>query len=456
MQNYQFKLTPAYCLYNGVAVMEQKGAYIKFISENAEDMLLKKRLEKAFLNHVAAVLREDKADASFKTLPVIEMISGTHEEVRNCVSRLFRETGDRENAQEINERKENGEAAAILLLDSILKDGRENGITDIHIESNTIRIRRSGKLETYAVIQKERISELILRIKLLAGMNVLDKRKSQDGSFVYGKENPLFVRVSVMPVVGDRSENDESVVLRLLDSKRLPLVLEKLGFSDRQLSALNVLGSAANGLLLICGATCSGKSTTAAAILLERIRNEKESLKIVSLEDPPEYVIPGVTQIRIDKKNGTTFSSALESIFRQDPDIIMIGEIRDSESAATALRASMTGHLVIATLHTDSVASSFLRLKDLGCSSEILASVLRGVILQDLEYTDEGPLLYADIAVAKESLPETIKKNGSGADLDKAFLHFSNAREMIGNLGRRISEGLNPRLNYGRRREESL
>ncbi len=442
MQNYEFKLTPAYCLYNGAAVYEQNGTNITFITEGGEDSVLRKRLEKAFLNHVAYVMKREDCDPSYKTLPKVEFITGSHDEVRNCITRLFHENNSGQKNREEKKRSEN-EAAAILLLDSILDEGRRKNVTDIHIECCCIRFRRNGKLEDYASIQKERNDELLVRIKLLAGLNVLEKRENQNGQFVYGDVNPLFVRVSVIPVAGDSSEDsEESVVMRLLDTSRVPLGLTHLGFSDRQLIAVGKLMDNRNGLILVCGATGSGKSTTAASMLMDIVRLSKGTKKLISMEDPPEYVIPGVTQIKISGNSGMTYDSALENIFRQDPDVIMIGEIRNMNGARTALRAAMTGHLVIATLHTDSAASSVYRLMDLGCSEKILSSVLRGVIIQELEHEDGETVLMADICSVTDEIEKVLCMSGkmNSGIIDNAFVHVTNVPELMVRAGKRLTQ----------------
>lgn len=436
MQNYEFKLTPAFCLYNGTAIAEQNGSYIRFLTENKEDSVLHSRLEKAFRNHLDFVVRQKDCGPEYKNLPRIEFVAGTHEEVRNCISLLYHENGFSSYKEKLNEDKEKKEAAAVLLLDSVLEEARKRKATDIHIEKSVIRFRINGKLEDYASIQKDRSLELVLRIKLISGMNVLEKRKSQDGHFVYGETKPVFVRVSVMAVIGEEeNETDESVVMRLLDMARLPLGLMNLGFCDRQLIVMDSLLQNKNGLILVCGPTGSGKSTTAASMLLERIKETGNSEKIISIEDPPEYVIPGVTQIKIDKELGITYESALEKIFRQDPDVIMVGEIRDKEGAASAIRAAMTGHLVLATLHTDSAPSSILRLQDLGGSKKIIDSVLRGVIIQELQHSYDSVMLLADICIPEKSesdgfkhvtnVPELMRKTGK-LFAKKMLLHSEN------------------------------
>lgn len=428
MQNYEFKLTPAFCLYNGTAIAEQNGSYIRFLTENKEDSVLHWRLEKAFRKHLDFVVRQKDCGTEYKNLPQIEFSAATHEEVRNCISHLYHENGLTTYKEKMNEDKEKKEAAAVLLLDSILEEARKRRATDIHIEKSIIRFRVDGKLGDYASIQKDRSSELVLRIKLISGMNVLEKRKSQDGHFVYGEIKPVFVRVSVMAVIGDEeNETEESVVMRLLDTARLPLGLMNLGFSDRQLIVMDSLLQNKNGLIVVCGATGSGKSTTAASMLLERIKQTGNSEKVISIEDPPEYIIPGVTQIKVDKELGITYESALEKIFRQDPDVIMVGEIRDKESASAAIGAAMTGHLVIATLHTDSAPSSILRLQDLGGSEKIINSVLRGVIIQELQHSYGSVTLLSDICI-----PE--KKESDG------FIHVTNVPELLKKTGKLITK----------------
>lgn len=451
MQNYEFKLTPAYCLYNGAAIVEQKGSYIKFITEGSEDSVLQQRLEKAFLSYVKNVLKNKEVDSSFLKIPEIEFTTGTHEEVRKFVSKLYEEKDFSVIKNKDVENKKN-EAAAVLLLDSILDEARKENVSDIHIEFSTVRFRKNGKLSVYGVFQKERLEEMKLRIKLLSGMNVLEKRKAQDGSFVYGETNPLFVRVSSMAVVGtDREDGNESIVLRLLDSARLPLGIISLGFSDSQLICLDQISEMKNGLVLICGPTGSGKSTTAASILMERIKKKRAEEKVISLEDPPEYIIPGVTQIKIDEKKDAGFTKTLEKIFRQDPDVIMIGEIRDKESASVALRAGMTGHLVVATLHTDSAASCLFRMKDLGCDVNILSSILRCVIVQELQFqkfedSRVETVLMADVAVPVENFVKKVSESINSEDLDDAFTHVTNVPELIKRTGKQMRRKTIPKI----------
>lgn len=449
---YDFNLTPAYCLYNGAAVLEQNGASIRFLIENKKDSVLCGRLSRAFENHVENIRRLKDCPEAFQRLINIEFESGTRGQLRNCVSKLYMAS---DNSKELADAKteeaskNQREAAAVLLLDSILNEARLRKATDIHIEKNCVRLRVGGRLEMLLELRSDKSVELIQRIKLLAGMNVIENRRCQDGQFIYGNKNPFFLRVSTMSVMGISDEvhssGEESVVIRLLDTTRIPLCLGELGFNKLQLEKLcgdktDLCGdepclcresiiSCPNGLVLVCGPTGSGKSTTIASLLIEIEKQNGGGLKIISLEDPPEYVIPGITQVKIDERNG--FSDALNHIFRQDPDVIMIGEIRDEESAAAALRASLTGHLVFASLHAGSSSESILRLENLGMDRELLCQVLRGVICQELNVLNGKLRLYADLAIPKENFSEKAGSEKSINQLENLMEHFTNYGEVL-------------------------
>ena len=432
MRSYEFKLTPAYCLYNGIAVKNQQGARICFLSENPEDTVVRERVTKAFKNYIEYVKRQEDCPDSFKAKPSVQFVSGNRLELRTQVSKLYSQEEASNQEPAIDVRKKEDEAAAVVLLDSIMNAARKHSATDIHIEKNCVRFRIAGKLEFYTKLTEDKCIELIQRIKFLAGMNVLEKRRSQDGHFVFGETEPIFVRVSTVGVVGSgTSEPEESVVIRLLDTKRLPLALEKLGFNSAQLRKINVISNNPSGLIIICGPTGAGKSTTAAALLTDLKNSRDNSLKIVSLEDPPEYCIQGITQIQIDEKTSNSFSQALAHVFRQDPDVLMIGEIRDEESSAVAVRAALTGHLVIATLHTDSAAGAVLRLENLGIPLNLIASVLKGVISQDLNNFHENINLVADVAVPNPDFEVKVLNNLSENQLDELFEHTTNYTDVL-------------------------
>ena len=438
-KRYNFNLTPAYCLYNGAVVLEQKGASIRFLVENKNDAVLCGRLSRAFENHVALVRQRKDCPEEFQRLIKIDFENGSRTQLRKYVSKLF-SSGEADFSRKEGELEDGAnlkEAAAVLLLDSILSEARLRKATDIHIEKSRIRLRVNGKLEKLMELQSEKSSELIQRIKLLAGMNLLENRKCQDGQFVYGNKDPFFIRVSTISVVGSRRndkrfEGEESVVMRLLDTSRIPLALGELGFNSFQLEKFcgeSGLLSLSHGLVLVCGPTGSGKSTTVAALLVEIEKNAYGALKIISLEDPPEYIIPGVTQVKVDGSNG--FSDALNHIFRQDPDVIMIGEIRDEESAAAAIRASLTGHLVFATLHTASAAEAIFRLENLGIERSVLCEVLRGIICQGLNLLDGKMRLIADLTIPGVRFKERALKADNCDQLEILLEHYTNYSEVL-------------------------
>lgn len=433
-KKYDFKLTPAYCLYNGAAVLEQSGSNIKFLVENKKDAVLCGRLSRAFENHVGIVRQYKDCPEEYRRIIKTEFISGTRAQLRKCVSNLYRaEKTTEQNEKEADFSKNRREAAAVLLLDSILNEARVRGASDIHIEKGCVRLRINGNLETLLELQNEKSSELVQRIKLLAGMNVMECRRCQDGHFVYGNKNPFFLRVSTMAVMGEEYTGSESLVLRLLDTSRIPLALGELGFNEVQLEKLcgdSGLTSLKNGLVLVCGPTGAGKSTTVAAMLVEIEKQAAGSLKIISLEDPPEYVIPGVTQVKVDERN--SFSDSLNHLFRQDPDVIMIGEIRDEESAAAALRASLTGHLVFATLHSGSASEAIFRLENLGLDRKPLCEVLRAVLCQELNLMDGKMRLCSDLAIPAQAFAEKAGKMISGQQLENLLEHYTNFSEVLG------------------------
>ena len=443
---FKFVLTPAYCLFNGVAVLEQNGASISFLIENEENEILKARLKRAFENHLGMIRKLKDCPEVYRRIPAVEFMAGNRRQLRKCVSRLYSTQGMQSEGMDVSSElsassdteKNQREAAAVLLLDSILNEARLRKATDIHIEQNCVRLRVNGQLEKLLELQSEKGTELVQRIKLLAGMNVIEKRRCQDGHFVYGNQNPFFLRVSTMSVIGENYVGEESVVIRLLDTSRIPLELDRLGFNLVQLERLEFLSHEPNGLILVCGPTGSGKSTTIASILVDIEKSCGGVLKILSLEDPPEYVIPGVTQVKVDERNG--FSEALNHIFRQDPDIIMIGEIRDEESAGAALRASLTGHLVFATLHAGNVGETILRLENLGLPRKLFCPVIRAVICQELDLSREKNQLYADIAEPKESFSSMCMRAESEDDFDLIFEHYTNYQDVLQESMRELSE----------------
>jgi len=273
------------------------------------------------------------------------------------------------------------DAPVIRLVNTILEQAVREKASDIHIEPSEaetkVRLRIDGSLFNSTDIPKNLHAPLIARIKILSEMDISEKRRPQDGRIlimVSGKKIDL--RVSTLPSV-----NGEKAVLRLLVQDSEHVGIDKLGFDEEQLKLLRTAISAAHGILLITGPTGSGKSTTLYSLL--EIINKPED-NIITIEDPVEYTMKGLTQVQINEKIGYTFGSALRSILRQDPDIIMVGEMRDTETAHLAVRAALTGHLVLSTLHTNDAPSSINRLVDMGVPNFLLASSIRAIAGQRL------------------------------------------------------------------------
>lgn len=272
-------------------------------------------------------------------------------------------------------------APVVKMIDYMFKNSVEMKASDIHIEpfehEIRIRYRIDGKLQTINTLGIESLGPLVTRIKILAGLNIAEKRIPQDGRImakVSGKEIDL--RVSVLPVV-----NGEKIVIRVLNTGGTILSKEQLGMSEDNIKRLERIISNPHGIILVTGPTGSGKSTSLYSILRELNSN---SVNIITVEDPVEFTMAGVNQVSVNEKAGLTFASGLRSILRQDPDIIMIGEIRDEETAEIATRAAITGHLVLSTLHTNDAPSSIIRLVDMGIKPYLVSTSVVGVMAQRL------------------------------------------------------------------------
>ena len=234
-----------------------------------------------------------------------------------------------------------------------------------------------GVLYTTATYDLRLLAAIVARIKIISGLDISEKRKPQDGRFTATVDRREYdVRVSVLPTV-----YGEKCVLRLNPKKIIHRSKEALGFSKDEMEKFNQLLSRPHGIILVTGPTGSGKSTTMYAALSEMNSDE---VNIVTVEDPVEANVDGINQVQVNPKANMTFANALRSILRQDPDIIMIGEIRDSETADIAIQASITGHLVLSTLHTNDTASSVTRLLDMGVESYLIADATTGIIAQRL------------------------------------------------------------------------
>jgi general secretion pathway protein E len=273
------------------------------------------------------------------------------------------------------------EAPIIKFVNSLLFQAVKEKASDIHIEcfekDVVVRFRKDGLLHKVTAVPKRLQSSIISRVKIMAELDIAEKRKPQDGRIrvkIAGRD--VDVRISAVP-----TSHGESVVMRLLDRSSVLLELEELGLEGKKLDTINTLIYRPHGIILVTGPTGSGKTTTLYAAL-ERINSPDK--KIITIEDPIEYQIQGINQIQVNPKVNLTFANGLRSILRQDPDVILVGEIRDRETADIAIHASLTGHLVFSTLHTNDSASAITRLVDMGIEPFLVASSLVAIVAQRL------------------------------------------------------------------------
>ena len=269
----------------------------------------------------------------------------------------------------------------VRLVDRIVTSGIEQGASDIHLEPEedgiAVRYRIDGLLRHSMILPKASGIPLVSRIKIMAKLDIADRLRPQGGhASVFADGKRIDLRVSTLP-----ASHGEKVVIRILDPRSAIRSLDSLGLSEGDGERLSRLLDVREGLVLVTGPTGSGKTTTLYAALRQI---KQRGLNIITVEDPVEYRIPGIVQVQINEKAGLSFASALRSILRQDPDVVLIGEIRDRETAAIAIQAALTGHLVFATLHTNDACSSITRLVDLGIDHGRLAAALKGVIAQRL------------------------------------------------------------------------
>lgn len=292
---------------------------------------------------------------------------------------LFVETADRETAQ--NQEVTDQDSPVVRLVNQIIANAVSQRASDIHLDPQedkvVIRYRVDGMLRVERVLPEHMQSVLTARIKIMANLDITEHRIPQDGRIKLDLEfHPIDIRVSTLPTI-----YGEKIVLRLLDMGTTLNDVNKLGFNSLNLKRFLDFLKKPSGIVLITGPTGSGKSSTLYAALNQLNREE---VNIITVEDPVEYQLEGVNQIQVNPNVGLTFAAGLRSILRQDPDIIMVGEIRDKETADIAIRASLTGHLVLSTLHTNDSLGTITRLFDMGVEPFLLASSLSGVISQRL------------------------------------------------------------------------
>lgn len=369
------KLEAAYLLQNGIVPLASTGAELRIAScfpldDDAARLLayIRGRTLKLDVATLPDITR------SVALLQSAELQSGTG---------LYEGGGEAAVLESDAERLRDlaSEAPTVRLLNRIITAAVERDVSDIHIEPLhdhiRVRYRVDGVLQVVDRIDKPQQMGLISRVKILSRLNIAEQRLPQDGRIRFAvKGREIDFRVSTAPAV-----DGESVVLRILDRRDISLDFEALGFTQQAIGQLTRMISQPNGIVLVTGPTGSGKTTTLYAALS---RLNSADSKIFTVEDPVEYQLRGITQILVRPQIGLDFASVLRSVLRQDPDIIMVGEIRDPETARIAVQASLTGHLVLSTLHTNSAVSSLTRLKDIGIEDYLITSTLRGVVSQRL------------------------------------------------------------------------
>jgi len=368
----------------------------------------------------------------------VEVVVGTEEDVREAIEKTYGESSS--SMERIVEQvtEEAGEAAAderveqligvaseapiIRLVNFILARAIERGASDIHLEPFEkvfrVRYRIDGVLEDVESPPRRLQTAIVSRVKIMARLNIAENRLPQDGRVklrIGGQE--IDFRVSTVPTL-----YGESVVIRILDQASVPLNMGTLGFSPDTLGAFRPMVAIPYGMVLVTGPTGSGKTTTLYAALQEIKSGER---KIITIEDPVEYQIPGVIQIQVKPQIGLTFASGLRSIVRQDPDVILVGEIRDRETAEIAIHSALTGHMVLSTLHTNDAAGAVTRLLEMGVEEYLLPSSLIGVLAQRLVRTVCGKCsaprvvsaaLHEEVLREAGSFPEGELRAGRGCD----------------------------------------
>ena len=332
---------------------------------------------------------EVKAASRKRVIPMI----ATHRATEQAISRLYarvieemkREAGsagpDIVPAQLAKDSDSSEGAPTIRFVNSLIERAFTERASDIHLEPQegemVVRMRIDGLLRRVLTVPAELQSTVISRLKIMGGMDIAERKVPQDGhAMLRVKGNEIDLRISSMPTV-----YGEKIVLRLLNKTSQLLSRDAIGLEGDDLESYQALLRNTGGVILLVGPTGSGKSTTMCVMLRDLAREE---VNIVTLEDPVEYYIPGVSQCQINEKTGMTFAGGLRAILRQDPDIISVGEIRDGETASIAMRAAITGHLVLSTLHTNDAPSAVDRLRDIGVEPWLISGALRGVVSQRL------------------------------------------------------------------------
>lgn len=365
------ELSTDFLLQNQVVPIKLEGQRLYVAMALPQDGYVRKALRLATgLEIQPCIASETDIEAALKRLYALEETSGEPVETTSTGEEFIEHLKDLAS-----------EAPVIRLVNQIIGEAITRRASDIHIEPFEgelhLRYRVDGVIEEAENPPAHLAAAVTSRIKLLAGLNIAERRLPQDGRIkTRVKGHELDLRVSTVPTV-----HGESVVLRVLDRESIRLNLEDMGFSPDTLERFNALLAQPHGILLVTGPTGSGKTTTLYAALAKL---DAVSLKILTVEDPVEYQLPGINQIQVQPQIGLTFANALRAILRQDPDIIMIGEMRDTETAEIAVQSALTGHLVLSTLHTNTAAGAITRLEDMGLPRYLLTSSINGILAQRL------------------------------------------------------------------------
>jgi len=365
---------------NKIIPLEMKDGVLKVVMANPQDRAIIDALSVVTFSDIQVHTCDDKI--------INDFIAKFYTQESQDVGSILEDMGD-EGLQFLGDDDENighlkdmaSEAPVIKLVNLFLSRAVENRASDIHIEpfkeELKVRYRIDGVLHDVEAIPKKLQAAIISRIKIMAKLNIAERRLPQDGRIrARIAEKDIDLRVSTIPVL-----YGESLVMRILDKESIVIDLGKMGFDPETLSMLDQLIVRPNGIILVTGPTGSGKTTTLYGALGKINSPDK---KIITVEDPVEYQLQGVNQIQVKPQIGLTFPSVLRHIVRQDPDIIMIGEIRDLETAEIAIQSALTGHLVFSTLHTNDAPSALTRLIDLGVGAFLLSSTIRGIMAQRL------------------------------------------------------------------------
>ena len=400
----------------------------------------------------------------------LTVVLAAAESIRDCAAAVYREQDLSNAVQKVNKEVQGSghsrEACAaservegtpiVKMVNTLIDQAYARGASDIHVEPMedrlVIRLRVNGDLVEHTSMAMEAHRPIVTRLKIMGGMDIAEKRLPQDGKYRYDRgQVKTDLRISALPTI-----YGEKIVLRLLNSARDDCLMDvrRLGMTEEQEEIFERFIKAPYGLVLVTGPTGSGKTTTLYAALNRLVRRK---INVVTVEDPVEKAISGATQVQVNVKSGLTFAVALRAILRQDPDVIMIGEMRDGETASIGVRAAITGHLVFSTLHTNDCAASVARLLDMGVVPYMAAAALTGVIAQRLvkelcphcrrEYEPDG----RERELLGGAAPETVKRlwkpvgcsrcGNTGYSGRRAIYEFMEVDEKIGGM---IQKGTSP------------